>query len=88
MSALPNHDKHAVPDAVRLVRSAGWSLREATFRLDEGGYVCPALNDLSADTSALLAGWAGRTVPPLKKQMPGWFVKAAIDWRQRNGRAY
>ncbi len=84
---LPPSNEIAVTDAVTHVRWAGRHLREATFRLDEGGLHCEALDDLAADTSALVALWAGRLVPPIDP-VPPHITEAAREWRRAQRRTY
>lgn len=82
------HDHLAMTDAVRSVRHASRNLMEATYRLDEAGFSCSALNKLSADTSALLADWSGRPVPAPWELVPDWISDAAVEWRRDNRRKY
>jgi hypothetical protein len=80
--------QNAIVVAVRCVRSAGHLLREATYRLDDGGYRCDELNDLAADTTALAASWAGRPVPSTPEAFPAFVIEAAREWRRLKRRSY
>lgn len=88
MTALPSNPNEAVVETVRHVRVANLALRAAVFRLDDGGYSCTALNNLSAGTSMLLAAWAGRPLPGQPEQHSPAFNAAAKEWRRYNGRSY
>lgn len=83
----PTSTEIAVADAVAHVRHAGRHLLEATFRLDEGGFHCDALHDLTSDVSALVAVWAGRIVPTLDISPPH-VSEAAKQWRRENRSGY
>jgi hypothetical protein len=83
-----NAPQNAIVVAVRCVRSAGHLLREATYRLDDGGYRCDELNDLAADTTALAASWAGRPVPSIPETFPAFVIEAAREWRRLKRRTY
>lgn len=83
----PTSTEIAVSDAVRHVGRAGRYLLEASFRLDEGGLHCEALDDLASDTSALVAVWAGRLVPPFDTA-PAHIAESAREWRRMQGRTY
>lgn len=84
---FPSSTEIAVTDAVMHVRRAGRHLLEASFRLDESGLHCEALDDLASDTSALVAVWAGRLVPPFDTA-PAYVAESAREWRRMQGRGY
>lgn len=84
---LPTSNEIAVADAVMHVGRAGKHLLEASFRLDEGGLHCEALDDLASDTSALAAVWADRLVPPFDTA-PAYIAESARAWRQAQRRSY
>lgn len=86
-AVVPISTEIAVSDAVMHVGRAGRHLLEATFRLDEGGLQCAALDDLASDTSALAAVWAGRLVP-LPETVPAHIAESAREWRRMQGRTY
>jgi len=83
-----SHPNNEVVAAVKCVRAAGHLLREATYRLDDGGYHCDVLSELAADTTALAASWAGRPVPIIPQQFPAFVVEAAQEWRRQKRRTY
>ena len=86
MSALPSSPHSGVTDAVSFVRLARAGLQQATYRLDEPGFYCEARCDLHADTAAVLAIWAGRSVPDLGP-IPHFIAAAAADYRRGRGRS-
>jgi hypothetical protein len=92
---LPSYEQIAIAGAVRCVGGANRLLLEATFRFDEGGYICEALNDISAATAELVADLHGRPVPigpdvrrlwnpcdPSSGMIPDWMTRVAVDWRR------
>lgn len=87
MSARPSSPHSGVTDAVSFVRLARAGLQQATYRLDEAGYECPALYELHADTAALIAFWAGRAVPALDP-VPDYIAAGATEYRRLCGRSY
>jgi len=67
-----------VAKAVQNVRLAACHLREAMFLLDDAEIRCEALDILAADTSAVLALWAGRKVTAVEAVAK----EDARDWRK------
>ena len=102
MTAHPpilTYEQISITDAVRCVGGANRLLLEATFRFDEGGYVCQTLNDISAVTAELVADLHGRPVPlepdvrrlwnpcdPSSGMIPDWMTRVAVEWRSERDR--
>jgi hypothetical protein len=86
-NAGPSSTEIAVADAVRCVCGANRLLMEAAFRLDEGGYVCEALHDISASTAALVAEMHGRpSVTCNVESEPAYIAESAAAWRAERDR--
>lgn len=83
-----NVHNEGVTDAVKLVGVARHVLLHATWRLDDAGYECPALNGIYADTAELIANWSGRRRPTEIESVPALFVEAAREYRRLKGRSY
>lgn len=86
-SSIVSSDQIAVTNAVRHVRVASAHLLEARFRLDEAGFRCAGLDELTHDASVLVAVWAGRAAP-VPEIVPDYIVESAREWRRQAGRGY
>lgn len=85
---IPPPGSTEIAAAVSHVRTAGLHLRAASFTLDDAGFRCEELDDLAADTAALVSAWRGHGRPAIREVVPDFMAAAAREWRRQNRRSY
>ena len=86
-SSEPSPVQHIPGGAVAALKYARRCLMDATFRLDDAGLTCPALNRLSDDAAHLVSRWDGRPGRRLDPDNPPeWMALAAAEWRRQRPR--